>query len=322
MKLFLSYASAIKLGLKKGLLNYPLKTIYIMFGSNCINVCKFCTQASFSRSKDCANLSRIYWYEYNEDKIVEAINKTEVIKRVCFQVVSEKNFEYYFLEVLKKFNNNQNIKISVSINSTSEIFLNNILSYNIENLTIPLDCATNRVYSLMKGNDFYDKINTLIKLSIKNRFRINTHIIYGLGDTQKEIYDLFLLLKRFDINVGLFSFFPIIGTQIENIPQPSISDYRKIQILRYLIFDDICFNAIFNANENLSKLYIFDVDKYSDSIKIGKPFQTSGCNDCTRPYYNEKPGKQIYNYHQNLNKLEIENCYKELMKDLEVTYLR
>jgi biotin synthase len=31
-------------------------------------------------------------------------------------------------------------------------------------------------------------------------------------------------------------------------------------------------------------------------IRSGVPFITSGCPDCNRPYYNEKPGGPLYNY--------------------------
>jgi biotin synthase len=31
-------------------------------------------------------------------------------------------------------------------------------------------------------------------------------------------------------------------------------------------------------------------------IESGTPFLTSGCPDCNRPYYNEKPGGSIFNF--------------------------
>ena len=47
-------------------------------------------------------------------------------------------------------------------------------------------------------------------------------------------------------------------------------------------------------------------------IASGLPFQTSGCPDCNRPYYNEKPSGPIYNYPNKPNKEEIEKIKKQL----------
>jgi biotin synthase len=48
-------------------------------------------------------------------------------------------------------------------------------------------------------------------------------------------------------------------------------------------------------------------------IESGVPFQTSGCPDCNRPYYNEKPSGPIYNYPTALNRKEIETAKKQLL---------
>ena len=47
-------------------------------------------------------------------------------------------------------------------------------------------------------------------------------------------------------------------------------------------------------------------------IESGAPFRTSGCPDCNRPYYNEKPSGPIYNYPKALNKEEIKKIKTEL----------
>ncbi len=39
-------------------------------------------------------------------------------------------------------------------------------------------------------------------------------------------------------------------------------------------------------------------------IECGVPFRTSGCPDCNRPYYNERPGGVMYNYPRPLTAVE------------------
>jgi biotin synthase len=47
-------------------------------------------------------------------------------------------------------------------------------------------------------------------------------------------------------------------------------------------------------------------------IDGGLPFRTSGCADCNRPFYNEKPSGPFYNYPKNPKREEIEKIKKQL----------
>jgi biotin synthase len=49
-----------------------------------------------------------------------------------------------------------------------------------------------------------------------------------------------------------------------------------------------------------------------ETVNSGKPFQTSGCPDCNRPFYNEKPGGPIYNYSKELNVKELVEIKRSL----------
>jgi biotin synthase len=47
-------------------------------------------------------------------------------------------------------------------------------------------------------------------------------------------------------------------------------------------------------------------------IQMGKPFLTSGCPNCNRPYYNEKPSGPIYNYPREISQKELSEIQKQL----------
>jgi biotin synthase len=61
----------------------------------------------------------------------------------------------------------------------------------------------------------------------------------------------------------------------------------------------------------------FGVDKQAllKIIRTGEPFRTSGCPDCNRPYYNEKPSGPIYNYPREPTEKECCSILKELSPD-------
>jgi biotin synthase len=49
----------------------------------------------------------------------------------------------------------------------------------------------------------------------------------------------------------------------------------------------------------------------------GEPFQTSGCPDCNRPYYNERPGGVMYNYPRPLVAAEALRAIEEMEIEVE-----
>jgi biotin synthase len=62
------------------------------------------------------------------------------------------------------------------------------------------------------------------------------------------------------------------------------------------------------------KITNFGIDKaqFTQMVETGKPFLTSGCPDCNRPFYNEKPSGPIYNYPRNIRHEEIHAIKRQL----------
>jgi len=48
------------------------------------------------------------------------------------------------------------------------------------------------------------------------------------------------------------------------------------------------------------------------TILEGTPFCTSGCPECNRPYYNERPGGPMYNYPRQPSSEEINEIMKQV----------
>jgi biotin synthase len=63
----------------------------------------------------------------------------------------------------------------------------------------------------------------------------------------------------------------------------------------------------------------FGVDKQtlSQIARTSEAFRTSGCPDCNRPYYNEKPSGPMYNYPEDLTAEEIAAIQRQLGTDGE-----
>jgi biotin synthase len=67
----------------------------------------------------------------------------------------------------------------------------------------------------------------------------------------------------------------------------------------------------FNSESEIAS-YGLTKEALNKIVESGLPFQTSGCPDCNRPYYNEKPSGPIYNYPRKLTEQEIEKIKSQL----------
>jgi biotin synthase len=112
---------------------------------------------------------------------------------------------------------------------------------------------------------------------------------------------------------ALFAFTPVKGTALAAIPEPALDVYRRVQVARYLIvnglarFEDMRFDGEGRIVDfGVSKPVLFNV------VSSGKPFLSSGCPDCNRPFYNEKPSGPLYNFPRAIRPEELKAIKRDL----------
>jgi biotin synthase len=288
----------------------------------CTANCGFCPQAKNSKSNTDL-LSRVTWPSFSFSSVTAALDdaiKTGKIKRVCIQALNIPNV-FLQLEVLVKEIKKQNIPVSVSCQPLNFQNIQLLKNAGVDRIGIALDASTEPIFRKTKGADVgsvysWNNEVSLLKdaLSIFGAGNVSTHLIVGLGETEKDVVDIIHWCINMGVLPALFAFTPVHGTALEKYPQPNIVSYRRLQLARYLLvygitcLDNIRFNM---AGEIVSFGANFDV--LETILNSGKPFQTSGCPNCNRPFYNEKPKGPLYNYPKNLNTKEIEKIKKQLL---------
>ncbi|BBE31652.1 radical SAM protein [Tepiditoga spiralis] len=283
----LSYATAVKLGLKNGKINFEMPTAYIMIGEKCIYNCAFCSQAREATTpKD--HLSRVTWPTFELSQIKEKL-KNNSFKRICLQVVSSKGYEIELKEALEFF---KDIKIPISISirpknieEVKELFN----KYNVDKVGISIDAVNENLFNKIRNGNYQRQMSILRDCANIFLHKITTHVIVGLGETDKDIVKFMLEMKRLNVTTSLFAFTPIQGTPLENLSRPSLERYRSIQYVREIInnYEVDITKFDFNPDDSLKSMPNLYIDK--EEAK-----KTSGCPWCTRPYYNDTP-KKVYN---------------------------
>jgi biotin synthase len=319
-----SLGSAIVLRLSTGKLDAAPTTAYLMTytRNRCMANCGFCPQARLSQSK-ADMLSRVSWPAFPTGQVLGSMRKAVEdgrIRRVCIQALNYRGVLAHLAALVKAIGREMKVPISVSCQPLGLEDIELLSRAGAERIGIALDAATSEVFDRVKGGSaggpyLWERQLQVLRdaLTVFGEGRVSTHLIVGLGETEREMADIIQQCMDWKVLPALFAFTPIAGTALSIRSQPSVGRYRRMQVARYLIVHEIVRfeNMSFDKSD---RLVSFGVDDQTllDVIRNGEPFRTSGCPNCNRPYYNEKPSGPVYNYPRNLSKDQISDAERTL----------
>jgi biotin synthase-related radical SAM superfamily protein len=316
-KIRVSFGSAIVLGLLPGKLDTAPTTAYLMTykTGKCTANCLFCPQARTSRSK-AELLSRVSWPVFATKNVLEKIRSASAkqkIRRVCIQSLNYPEVFTHLTALATALKQHADVPISVSCQPPKVENICSLAEAGVDRIGIALDAATEKLFSEVKVSktlspySWEGQFKRLRQaLNVFGRGKVSTHLIIGLGETENDAVSLIQRCVDMGISPALFAFTPIRGTPLEKKPQPLIEKYRRIQLARYLIINRQARSENMHF-DSFGCLTDYAVEKQTLTwiVETGKPFLTSGCPNCNRPFYNEKPSGPIYNYPRNLYHREI-----------------
>jgi biotin synthase len=285
---------------------------------SCLANCAFCAQARESTT-DKALLSRVLWPIYDTIDVIEGLSKQkgDPIERICLQVIYYPGFLVDLLSILKVIKDRTDIPISLDVCPLKKEDLVRMKEAGVEKIGIPLDAATVEIFDKVKGEGIrgpYRWENHLEALREAKKIfgtgNVMSNLIIGLGETEKDAVMLIQDLMGMEIKAVLFAFTPLPFTKLSHRRQPPLESYRRIQVARHIITEGLgrYEDMDFDGEGKLTSFGDIDIRKV---IGDGKPFETTGCPGCNRPFYNERPSGPFYNYPRSLTP-------KELQREIEL----
>lgn len=287
-------------------------TAYIMLGEKCLNNCRFCAQSRESSARTNL-LSRVTWPEIPGQEATEAIHtafQAGRFKRACLQVVRNQEIWQASLDALAALTRKSAIPVCISSTIDSVEQARELIERGAERICIALDAATPEVFRQAKEGDWTRRWELLSQCAGELPGRASTHLMVGLGETEEEMVSTIAQCIGQGITVGLFAFTPIRGTAWSDRKPPSLGQYRRVQIAHFLLKKG-CSQRIFQYCDGILTGIDLSSEQLEALLANGAAFETSGCPDCNRPYYNERPGGVMYNYPRPLNRTEAEQALAE-----------
>jgi len=287
-------------------------TAYIMLGEKCQNSCRFCAQSRDSSART-DMLSRVTWPEFLRQEAVQAVGaafQAGQIKRACLQVVKGSQSWQTSIAALAALRQECSVPVCISADIETVAQAQELLDRGADRISLALDAATAELYHEVKGGQWVKRWELLKSCAHELTGRVSTHLIVGLGETEEEMITTIANCQDNGIQVGLFAFTPVRGTAWEDKSPPVIGQYRRVQIAHFLLKQGYSRDVFHYQDGKLTGISLSRAEMVT-GLADGKAFETSGCTDCNRPYYNERPGGVMYNYPRPLTPVEVKQALLE-----------
>ncbi|MFQ5418838.1 MAG: radical SAM protein [Anaerolineae bacterium] len=316
----ISMAAAIELGLKPGRIH--------RCRCNCINLLQNypegcyanCTYCGLARERpgvpEDNTFIRVAWPLYPTDLVAEKIAEREAkdgVGRVCIAQVQDHRAYDDLVDMTQRVHRAApQVPLSALVSATTltEERLHVIKEAGADIIGVGLDGASEEVFYDTRGRGTHGPHTWehhwyIIHAArrIYGPMHVNCHIIVGLGETDRELVELFYRLKSEQIAGYLFAFNPEPGTVMQDVSRAPIHRWRRIQLIKWLIEErDLPRDTLeFDETGDISRLHTPEMT-VEVAVNTGLPFMTNGCPDrsgkmaCNRPYGSYRPGEEYRDY--------------------------
>jgi biotin synthase len=307
----MSLAAAMTLGLKRGLFyrNAKLGCINLLmeYEEGCLANCQYCGQGrEITDTPDCRSLIRVEWPSYPLNEVIAAINvaaaKHPHITRVCVGAISHKRAPGDMVRIVDRVRKETGLKVSTLVTPTvfSRQDLEAVRDAGAENMTIAIDCSTPELFEELRGRTakgphtwetYIDGIRTAVEVMGPGTNVVGVHLIIGLGESEQEAIGFIQECYDMGARVHLFSFYPETGSPLEDLEQPAMATYRRVQVARHLMDRGDARAKGMHFEEGRLVDFGIPGKEMDDIMEEGRAFMTTGCPGCNRPFANETPSQ-------------------------------
>ncbi len=281
------------LGLAPRISKYPVGVAYLLMDAErCWGTCKYCPLSRVSKSPK-GMLSRVFWPSRPTEEVIEALKKTP-IRRVCLQTVIKRGYFEEALALTQAFKSTGK-EVSVSIMPLQKKGLEELADAGADYIGVGVDAASERVAAEVGRPGPWLAYWAFIAdiTEVLGEGRAIAHIIVGLGETFEELVAAFLKVRELGGRISLFAYTPVKGTPLAEVRgPPPVTYYRLAQLTAYLIEDGHHPDEFLFLDERGWGIR----EEYVTKEMMAKAVLTRGCPGCNRPFYNERPGQEPFNF--------------------------
>ena len=314
----LSGASAIALRLVSGRFTREFEfggiNLLLNYEQGCFSDCAYCGLARTRPGNyEEKSFIRVDWPLVETDLVVERMAKyQDKLTRLCISMVTHGSAYKDTVDITERIRAKVKTPLSLLVAPPTLNYdrLKTFKEAGVDMIGVGLDAVTKEVFYKSRTNvpqgglkwtNYWDVIHW--SREIFGPWKVNCHTLVGLGETDKDLIDMFYYLKQQQIFAYLFCFNPEPDSRMGEQPKPHITRWRRIQLAKTLLedYDLEPQRLVFDETGKLIRLKLSH-RQVMNVIKTGVPFMTNGCPGengepgCTRPYGSYRPSESFRDY--------------------------
>ncbi len=310
-----SLAGAICAGLESGRFSRDAVcrclNLLLTYPESCLGACSYCGLACSRDNAAKPTFIRVKWPVYRLEQILERImpGQKHPFTRICVSLITHPSAVADACTVIRRC---QPAGLPVSALVTPTLMdglpdMQRLKDAGADRVGVAIDAATPGLFDLHRGagvsgphqwDRYWQAVDEAV--AVFGRFKAGVHLIVGLGETERDMVSVIDRAMQQGALTHLFSFFPEKGSRLAALGQPALDSYRRIQLARYLINQEIITGRAVQYDDSGRIIgYGLDVAPY---VRQGTAFMTSGCPGadgrlaCNRPFGNERASEPFRNY--------------------------
>lgn len=332
-----SLAAAMTLGLRPGRfyreVRLPCVNLLLSYPDGCRANCTFCGLAR-GRPGETAEKSfiRVEWPLLPTELLLERIaSHRDRLSRVCLSMVTHPRAYRDTVALSRRITAATGLPLSALITPTliPAGGLEELRAAGVERIGVGLDAASPRVFHRAKGRGVggphvWERYWEVMQSArdIFGPWTVSCHIIVGIGETDRELVEVFARLSGQQIQAHLFSFYPEPDSAMGRRRRPSLVRWRRMQLARYLVETGQIGPGDPGYDARGRLCHIGAAPEAVDrAIAGGLPFLTGGCPggdgevSCTRPFGSYRPGQPFRDFPFMPTPRDIARLRRELRLD-------
>jgi lipoyl synthase len=313
----ISYASAIALRLRSGRFSRDFDfggiNLLLNYDEGCLSDCGYCGLARTRPGSYGDTFIRVEWPLVGTDELVDRMAAHEAkLTRLCISMVTHGHAYADTCDITRRITARVSTPLSILVAppTLNRERLQTFKSIGVDMIGIGLDAVTEDLFRNLRtevpaGGLKWEKYWEVITdaRDIFGPWKVNVHTLVGLGESDKDLIELFTALRDRQILSYLFCFNPEPDSRLAGHPKSPLVRWRRVQLAKHLIetegYDQGRFG--FDAGGSLVRLHASRAAMQA-VVSQGVPFMTNGCPGeqgepgCTRPYGSYRPAEPFRDY--------------------------
>jgi biotin synthase len=287
--------------------------LLLNYNEGCLSDCGYCGLARTRPVEYGDQFIRVEWPLVRTDELVDRMAAHEpTLTRLCISMVTHGHAYADTCDITRRITARVSTPLSILVAppTLNRQRLETFKALGVDMIGIGLDAVTEDLFRNIRtdvpaGGLSWEKYWEVVDdaREIFGPWKVNVHTLVGLGETDRDLIEIFARLRDRQIFSYLFCFNPEPDSRMAGHPKSPIARWRRAQLARQLIetegydlgqfdFDDDGSLAALRANRSA-------VDTV---VNQGVAFMTNGCPGeqgqpgCTRPYGSYRPSEPFRDY--------------------------